>query len=319
MTDARGETRHGPPRRADRVGPRRRVRHQRHDHHPPGLPPGLRRGTDDEGDDADERERLLPAADRGRRARRPPTSSRTATRPSRRPATPRPRWSSGSRSSASAARRPTPRSSRRSRTAATSGRRASALVPDASPRSPSSRCSSSTSPTSSTTPSPPAWRTTSTTSPAASRGRRALAHRFYFGPTRTGDADGARRAASASRRWCGPGSTSIDAAAINSIPIGVDPDGVPIVAKPGTLRPVPQAGRGHRVDPRRHRPRRAHRREGARAARGAQGRPATSATIPATGLHDLRQGRPLRALRAARRARRRRRAPSPRRRRCSRP
>ena len=40
-----------------------------------------------------------------------------ATRPSRRPATPRRRWSSGSRSSASAARRPTRRSSRPSRTA----------------------------------------------------------------------------------------------------------------------------------------------------------------------------------------------------------
>ena len=50
-----------------------------------------------------------------------------------------------------------------------------------SPPSPWSRCSRSTSPTWSTTPSPPAWRTTSTPSPRAPQSRCPWLSRFYFG------------------------------------------------------------------------------------------------------------------------------------------
>ena len=90
---------------------RRRVLHQRHDHHPPGLPPRLRRRPR-RGRRRRRAGAPAAAADRGRPRCRPARSRRTATRPSRRPASPRRRWSSGSRSSASAARRPTRRPSR---------------------------------------------------------------------------------------------------------------------------------------------------------------------------------------------------------------
>ena len=83
----------------------------------------------------------------------------------------------------------------------------------------------------------------------------------------------AARDGPASRAWSTTSSTSIDAAAINSIPIGLDPDGVLIVAKPGKYgaRTV-KRGDDTASHPRRPRARRAHRREGARAARRAQGR-----------------------------------------------
>ena len=62
----------------------------------------------------------------------------------------------------------------------------------ASPRSPSSPCSSSTSPIWSTTRSPPAWRTTSTRSPGAREEMAPWLAEFYFGPT---DATGQRATA----------------------------------------------------------------------------------------------------------------------------
>ena len=96
-----------------------RLRRHRQDHHRPRLPQGLRgvvrrRGRRGRGRRAPAAQPGQgPAADRRRR------STRSATPPSRRPATPRRRWSRRWRSWASAARRRTRRSCRRSRTAGT--------------------------------------------------------------------------------------------------------------------------------------------------------------------------------------------------------
>ena len=93
----------------------------------PGFLRAYVEGADDA--DADRGPEVAPAAaGRGRRRRRSRTGGQ-ATRPSRRPASPRRRWSRSSRSWASAARRPTRRSSARSRTAATCGRRARRWCP----------------------------------------------------------------------------------------------------------------------------------------------------------------------------------------------
>ena len=246
---------------------RRRVLHQRHDHHPPGLPPGLR-GRPRRGRRRRRAGAPAAAAGRGRRPRRARRSSPTATRPSRRPATPRRRWSSGSRSWASAAPRPTRRPSRPSRTASTCGRRAPRWC-RRSRRSRWSTCSSSTSPTWSTTRSPPAWRTTSTRSPAAPRSScPGWPTSTSVRPTPTGSGRGGLKEMVADRIG------EIDAAAVNAIPIGLDPDGVLIVAKPGRDNsPYLIRGRRHRQHPDQPGARRAHGREGARAAGRAQGRP----------------------------------------------
>ena len=80
-------------------------------------------GRDDDDRPLRRRGRRPPAADRAGRAGRQARASRpSSTSPSRRRATPRRRWSSGWRSSASAGPRPMPRSSRRSRSATTSAR-----------------------------------------------------------------------------------------------------------------------------------------------------------------------------------------------------
>ena len=75
-----------------------------------------------------------------------------------------------------------------------------------------------------------------------------------------------------------------DAEAINTIPLGVDENGEPIVIRNGRYGPVPQAGRGHRVAPRGPAARRAHHRPGRRDPLGAQGRRARSATTRRPGL-----------------------------------
>ena len=112
----------------------------------------------------------VPLPDLARRATasRPPRSAPTATRPSRRPATPRPRSSRSSRTARSGDPRRTPRSSRRSSTAATSTRRAPRWCRPGW-RSRSSGCWRSTSRGRSPTSSPPAWRTCSTRSPVVAR------------------------------------------------------------------------------------------------------------------------------------------------------
>ena len=104
MADAAGST------VSVRLGARRphdahrvRVRGQRHDHHLPGLPPGVRRVARRREPTATPTGRpccraLAVGAGRARRVARRPT----ATPPRRRPATPRPASSSGSRSWASA-------------------------------------------------------------------------------------------------------------------------------------------------------------------------------------------------------------------------
>ena len=125
MTDAVGHrSRSGSARRLD--GRRaRRVRRRPARSSPSRLPAGLRRGHRRPDAERDDRERRLPAAaPRATPLDAPRAGAPTATRPSRRPATPRRRWSRSWRSGRSAARRPTPRSSARSRTAATSSRRA---------------------------------------------------------------------------------------------------------------------------------------------------------------------------------------------------
>ena len=105
---------------------------QRHGHHLPRVPRGLRGGP--------RRRRRRPRAGGARRSAACPSCRSasastccgprpTGTRPARRRATPRPRWSRPWRRRASAARRPTPRPSARSRTAATSTTRGSALIP----------------------------------------------------------------------------------------------------------------------------------------------------------------------------------------------
>ena len=63
--------------------------------------------------------------------------------------------------------------------------------------------------------------------------------RFYFGvPNGERRRDGAWPA----RRWCRTASGDIDARAVNSIPLGADADGVPIVARVGRYGPYLQRG-----------------------------------------------------------------------------
>ena len=73
---------------------------------------------------------------------------------------------------------------------------------------------------------------------------------------------------------------AIDAAEINSIPLGARPGRRTGGREAGALRPVREARRGHRVGAGGHRARRAHRREGARAPRGAQVATTRSAPTP---------------------------------------
>ena len=87
----------------------------------------------------------------------------------------------------------------------------------------------------------------------------------------------------------------IDAAAINTFPIGIDADGNEVVVKPGKYGPVRQARRGHGQRARRPDARRADDRQGARAARRAEVRRADRRARRAPGV---RQERPLRAVRA---------------------
>jgi DNA topoisomerase IA len=136
MADAAGTTVSVRLGAATALGHRLRVRRQRHHHHVPRLPPGLRgehrRRRDRRGEGG-----AAAAAHRRPAGPRRPSSPPTATPPRRPPATPRPRSSSGSRSSASAARPRGRPSSRPCRTAATCGRRARRSSPPG-PRSPSS-------------------------------------------------------------------------------------------------------------------------------------------------------------------------------------
>ena len=148
-----------------------------------------------------------------------------------RPATPRPRSSSASRSSASAGRRRGPRSSRRCRTVATSGRRARRSY-RRGPRSRSLACSSSTSTTSSTTTSRPTSRPTSTPSPPATARRRRWLQSFYFGDDTLPGL----------KRLVEENLDEIDAAAINTFPIGRDADGEEVVVKPGKYGPYVKRG-----------------------------------------------------------------------------
>ena len=92
----------------------------------PGFLALYQEGRDDEEDEESSR---LPAMRAGREARQGAHRRRPSISPSRRRATPRRRWSSGWRSSASADPRPTPRPSRCSRIATTCGSRRSAFFP----------------------------------------------------------------------------------------------------------------------------------------------------------------------------------------------
>ena len=114
---------------------------------------------------------------------------------------------------------------------------------------------------------------------------------FYFGD---GDLPGLKRLVEENL-------DQIDAAEINTFPIGVDPDGNEVVVKPGKYGPVRQAGRRHRRRARRHGARRADGRRGAGAAGGAEDR---RADRRARRLPGVRQERPLRAVRAVGHARR---------------
>ena len=127
--------------------------------------------------------------------------------------------------------------------------------------------------TSSTTSSPPAWRTTSTRSPAAASEREPWLHKFWFGNGTPGVKGMKEKALD-----------EADAEAINTIPLGVDEDGEPIVVAQRPLRAVPEARRGHRVGPRGPAPRRAHHRAGRRDPRRRRRAASRSATDPATGL-----------------------------------
>ena len=123
---------------------------------------------------------------------------------------------------------------------------------------------------------------------------------FYFGP-----ADQAGRRAGGLKEKVSTRLEAIDAAAVNAVPIGLDPDGVLIVAKPGRENsPYLLRGEDTASIPDVAGARRADRGQGARAALGAQGRPAAGQR-PGHGAADLRQERPVRSLRAARRLRRR--------------
>ena len=189
MTDAVGTSGLG----ADRAAHRRRAR--RPSSPPPARPspfPGFLRAYVED---------VRRRGRRGRRRRAPAAATWRKDQPldrrreldadrahdlSRRPATPRRRWSRRWRSWASAARPPTRRSCRRSRTAATSSRRARRWSRRSSP-SPWSACWSGTSPGWSTTTSPPRWRTSSTRSPAATAPRVDWLHRVLLRRRRSGD------------------------------------------------------------------------------------------------------------------------------------
>ena len=226
----------GPPRGDRDRRPRRRVRRQRARPSPPRLPAGLRGGL--------RRPRGRPrgpGADparpgRGRRASPPAASRPRATRPSRRPATPRPRWCGAWRSSASAARRPTRRSSAPSRTAATCGRRARPSS-RRSPRSPSSPCSRSTS--RDLVDYAFTARMEDDLDEIASGDRRAgpVAEPLLLRRGRQG-----RRRRRRSRRWCPDRLGDIDARAVNTIPIGADADGVADRGPPRPLRARTSSG-----------------------------------------------------------------------------
>ncbi len=123
---------------------------------------------------------------------------------------------------------------------------------------------------------------------------------FYFGPA---DANGQR--AGGLKEMVGSQRDQIDAAAVNSIPIGLDPDGVAHRGQAGKgQQPVPPAGRRHRQHPGHLGSRRVDRREGARAAGRAQGRPRPRPG-PDLGPRRLCQERSLRAVCAVGRVRRR--------------
>ncbi|CAN5616500.1 type I DNA topoisomerase [soil metagenome] len=66
--------------------------------------------------------------------------------------------------------------------------------------------------------------------------------RFWFGDGGPGDAEVAAGASPGMKRLVDEAPEAIDAAAINSIPIGVDADGVPIVVKPGRYGPYVKRG-----------------------------------------------------------------------------
>ena len=195
------------------------------------------------------RERSAAAAAHRRATRcRSPRSTRTATPPRRRPATPRRRWSSGSRSSASAGRRRGRRSSRRSRTAATCGRRARRSCRPG-PRSPSSACSRSTS---TTLVDYDFTASIDDDLDAIASGRRAKdkwLKRFYFGDTGDGDtqpisaeAGFGEDALPGLKRLVEENLDEIDAAEINTFPLGLDADGELIVVKPGKYGPYVKRG-----------------------------------------------------------------------------
>ena len=197
--------------------------------------PGYRAVYVESRDEDDRRRRRARGADaaarRRRRGRRRRRSSRRATRRRRPPATPRRRSSSASRSSRSAGPRRGRRSSRPSRTVATCGRRARRSC-RRGPRSPSSACSSSTSRTSSTTTSRPRSTTTSTSSPTATRQKEQWLQSFYFGDDTLPGL----------KRLVEENLDEIDAAAINTFPIGLDADGQEVVVKPGKYGPYVKRG-----------------------------------------------------------------------------
>ena len=185
----------------------------RHDDHVPRLPRRCTSSRRDEGDDdadGDRREALLPPLAAGDAVPVDVARRRRATPRRRRPATPRRRWSSGSRSWASAGRRRGRRSSRRSRTAATCGRRARRSC-RRGPRSPSSACSSSTS-------------TSSSTTTSRRESRRPRRHRRRRAGRRTQWLQRVllrrRRQLPGLKRLVEENLDEIDAAAINTFPIG---------------------------------------------------------------------------------------------------
>ena len=106
----------------------------------------------------------------------------------------------------------------------------------------------------------------------------------------------------ASKRLVHDNLDQIDAAEINSIPLGLDANGEPRRREARSLRPVCEAGRGHRVRARELAAGRAHARPGARAARRAEvGRADRHGRDH--GLPDLRPQWTVRSVRAARRRR----------------
>ena len=88
--------------------------------------------------------------------------------------------------------------------------------------------------------------------------------------------------------WSSSSLGDIDARAVNSIPLGADADGVDDRGPRRALRPVPPAGRGHRVaSPRTCRPTSSPSSKAARAARGARATTGSLGDDPETGLTVL--------------------------------